>query len=239
MKKNSILPAFVYPPTGIPYPFAKCLEQSRAADNRILPMMGKTSARMNHARTENGIEFLASQAEWIFLVDTDHIWEPMAITNLLRTALKLKVKAVSGLTFMVKNDGRIIPHAYMNNEEGLEPFVQLPTMEEPFRVDAVGGACFLVHRDVYQTLAAAAPEGTFPWQDEQLATDPNSPSGGLSMRGEDLTFCSRINQAGYEIWYEPRVEFPHMKMKVFGVREYSSFLSVLLEDYGNLHEPNL
>jgi GT2 family glycosyltransferase len=223
MKKNSVLPMFICP-GEMPMYFAKSLEMQYRANNNVLPFQGTVDARLNNARTHNGEMFLASEAEWALLVDTDMVWDPQALPRLLRTAKELKVKAVSGLAFMkrtVQGQTRIIPPAYVNTEQGLMPFAVLPSLEKPFQVSAVGGACFLVHRDVYQALSDNCPTHTnYPWQDEEIALD-----GG--MRGEDLTFCNRITNNGFEIWYEPRAVFGHVKTHIVGVPEYLEFVEGL------------
>jgi GT2 family glycosyltransferase len=98
-------------------------------------------------------------------------------------------------------------------------------MDEPFKVHAVGGACFLVHRDVFVKVADMAKGITaYPWWEEVY-----QPKMDAQM-GEDLAFCQRIRKAGFDIWYEPRAPFLHLRKPSFlGLEEYAHSLEVLLE----------
>lgn len=227
MKKNSILPMNVSP-GYVPKVFVECLSMSHKALSNLLPIQMGTSALPNRARTENGHAFLASEAEWALLIDSDMTWLPDAIIRLMKTAKETGAKAISGLTFMQQH-GRIVPHAYQYlpqeshpNGKVLAPYAVLPTMTEPFKVQAVGGACFLVHRDVYEGVAKMQllkGETAYLWQEERYLRHEKA------MRGEDLVFCERINEAGYDILYEPRAPFLHThKPDVIKWAEYVAFL---------------
>ena len=225
VKRNTVVPANVNP-GYLPRMFVECLARSYKALPHLMPIMARSHAMPNMARTQNGEAFLASEAEWILLIDSDMQWEPDAIIRLLKTAKEKKAKAVSGLTFMDQKN-RVIPHAYATvpNKEGgksLAPYAVLPTMDDAFQVDAVGGACFLVHRDIYQDVYDMTKRSTaYYWQEDVY----NHKS--KAMQGEDLTFSKRIKAAGYDIWYEPRSYWPHEKTVLFDVQEYLDFIEGL------------
>lgn len=241
MKKNSILPLNVNP-GYVPRTFVECLSRSHKALNHLLPVQMGTSAMINMARTVNGYAFLNSEAEWALLIDSDMVWDPDAIIRLSKTAKEKKAKVVSGLTFIESTEGRIVPHAYeiIPNPTGgyvQSPYAVLPTFDEPFQVHAAGGACLLVHRDVYQDVLDLGQGKTgYPWQE-----DVYQPKIDEQM-GEDLVFCQRIRTAGHEIWYEPRAFFGHMRRPtIITTQEYadSAKRSIqaqeTLEVDGNLH----
>ena len=229
MKKGSILPATIYY-KGVPMLFVQALIASYKAMNNLMPLQAETSAILNQARTKNGLAFLESEAEWIFLVDTDMWWEPSALIRLMKTARETKAKAVAGLAFM-EQKGRVIPNAYAFIPDGsggkvLAPYAVLPTMDKPFTVDATGGSCFLVHRDVYVAVKGMMKGKTkFYWQEDvylPIADD---------MQGEDITFSKRIIEAGFDILYEPRAMFSHLsKETLLDVREYLKFIEVIEND---------
>lgn len=200
------------------------LTDSYRAMPHLLPWLGASSPLMNRARTQNGYAFLESEAEYIFLVDSDMMWVPQSLIRLLQTAKENKLKAVSGFTFM-QPQGRIVPHAYQlipNRDGGYarSPYAVLPSTTEPFEVNAVGGACFLVHRDVYEALLPlSAGKTAYPWQEEVY--DPRLDA----QIGEDLVFCQRIRAAGFSIWYEPRAVFLHAKKAApITLDDYTAFL---------------
>ncbi len=234
VKKGSIMPACVYY-KGVPMTFVDSLINSYKALGNLLPLQSQSSAMINAARTTNGKEFLKSDAEWLLLLDTDMWWEPNCIIRMLKTAKEKKAKIVAGLAFM-EIKGRIIPNAYRYIPHGegriIVPFAVLPSLGEAFPVDATGGSCLLVHRDVYQDVmeASIANDNTaYYWQEDVYMPHAKE------MQGEDITFSKRATAAGYEIWYEPRALFSHLsKDTLLDVREYVDFLERSGIEYGNL-----
>jgi hypothetical protein len=158
-------------------------------------------------------------------LDSDMTWEPLSIIQLMKTAKAKQAKVVSGITFMEQR-GRVIPHAYEmipDNAGGkkLAPYARLPSYQEPFKVTAVGGACLLVHRDVYRdVMEMTAGTTKHYWQQDVYIETADD------MQGEDLTFSKRIGAAGYDIWYDPRAPFPHLrKSSLLSVQEHFEFLA--------------
>lgn len=222
-KYKGIMPAFVHPPYGVPQLFMKAMHDSYKAGVFQHNWTCGTSSRTNAVRTENGWNFLKSDAEWIFLVDTDMVWEPKDIITLKKFADKRGVKAVSGWALAPKNG--LWPHAYRldEGEEGYVPWGEVPPFSDPIRVDAVGGACFLVHRDVYKEVGDALVGTTaYLWQEETY-------NGFYDLQsGEDITFSDRIRTfTDYEIWYHPDAIFTHIKAQPLGPKEYLTYIDRL------------
>jgi hypothetical protein len=228
---KGIMPAFVHPPQGVPQPFMASMVKSYRAGVFQHFYTGGTSGRLNKVRTENGKVFLESDAEWIFYVDTDMIWEPEAIITLRQFAEKQKIKAVSGWALLIK-DG-IWPHAIRTEDNKYTTWGMIEPGSDPIQVDAVGGACFLVHREAMEAVRESS-EGEYKWQDE-IYND----TLGLNV-GEDIVFSERIRDAGYDIWYHPGAIFGHVKPTIFGPTEYLRFQQRLQERVNaKLHAPNL
>lgn len=199
-------------PGFLPRHFVKCLARSYRALPHLMEIQEESSSIPNLARTKNGLAFLASEAEWALLIDSDMTWKPMSIIQLMKTAKEKKARIVSGITFMEQHR-RIVPHAYEMIPDGaggkvVAPYAVLPSYVEPFPVFAVGGACLLVHRDVYQDVYDLYKDKTgFYWQEDIYI--PTAKAN--KMQGEDITFSKKVNEAGYQIWYDPQAPFPHLK----------------------------
>ena len=246
MMRDSVVPMVVYH-RAVPMYFVQSLIDCYREIRRFMPLIANSSALPNRARTMNGKEFLYSEAEWCLLVDDDMMWTPDSVKRLLKTAKETEAKAVSGLTFIekeIKGEHRVFPHAYQIVPIGDDRYAQMPMaaipMDRAFQVHAVGGACFLVHRDVYRAVYGMAKGLTgYPWQE-----DVYQPKLGEQM-GEDLVFCQRIRKAGFDIWYEPRAPFLHMRKPSFvGLEDYVNSLesmdtSDVLALDGNLHSTDV
>ena len=57
------------------------------------------------------------------------------------------------------------------------------------KIWAIGLGCMLVKREVFETLEK--PYFKISWDDQHD-----------SLMGEDIYFCTRANEAGYEVWLE-------------------------------------
>lgn len=244
MKKGSVMPLNVNP-GFLPRLFVLSLARSYRALPHMLELQAESSALINYARTLNVKRFLESEAEYALTIDSDMAWEPDAIIRLLKTAKEKQAKVVSGLTFM-NQKGRIVPHAYAYVPHGggtvLAPYAVLPSMHEPFVVEAAGGACLLVHREVYETVQKMMKGTTAYWWYEEIYSPKSD-----AMKGEDLVFSERIRAAGYQIFYEPRAIFLHQKKAdLMGFKEYVSFLDRLgiphpfggSTGHGDVHSPD-
>lgn len=229
MASPRVVPATIYHRTPDTMLWVQSLIESYKAIPNLMPLIANSSSLLNMARTWNGEEFLRSEADYIFLVDTDMAWPAQSLIRLIRTAKETKAKIVSGFTF-VQRGGVIYPHAMGLVGDVYRPMATLPSMEEPFEVDAVGGACLLVHREVYEKVRTMT-EGTtaYYWQEEVF-----NPATG-KLRGEDVVFCDRAKAAGFSILYDPRAVFMHLdKMAYISVKEYLDGLPRLLE-HANVH----
>lgn len=209
------MPAFVHPPMGVPQLFMRSMHDSYRAGVFQHDYVARTGARPNKARTDNGWDFLNSEAEYIFLVDTDMVWQPRDIIKLKEIAHFPKRPIVAGWALAIKGESKgLWPNAYRREAEGFRPWGNIPPFSDPLKVDAVGGSCVLIHHKVYRALAEKVG-GPYPWQDESV-----NPLTGQGI-GEDLTFSQRVDDfTDYEIWYQPDAVFYHVKPYTFGPQEY-------------------
>lgn len=228
------MPAFVYPPSGLTHNFMRAMHNSYRAGVFQHDWAAEVGTRVGKARTLNGHTFLESDAEWIFQIDTDMLWEPGEIIKLRQYAEKHDIKAISGFTVVLKNG--VWPHAYRYDGISYVPWGEIEPGTDPLKVDAVGSACFLVHRDVYMDVAEHTHEFTdYLWNEEEYNEDL-----GYHV-GQDLSFANRINRfTDHEIWYHPGAYFLHMKLTPYGPKEYLRFIAGLRERVnGNLYSPNI
>lgn len=132
---------------------------------------------------------------WVWLLGDDHVFAPDLLTRLLEVdadvAVPLCTKRtppyhlVIGDETTVENRGRTYP-AYIPH--GLE---DIP--DDPFPVEVAGTAGMLIQRRVLNTLGD-------PWFEN---TD------GLYLN-EDVVFCQRARQAGFEVVCDPHAYLGHL-----------------------------
>lgn len=180
---------------------------------------------VNVASARNAIceKFLAkSQAEWLWMLDTDMVFKPDTLERLLAQADPEKAPIVGGLCFGV-DKGQYFPTLY--DLTGTEEDVQFVRYDEwqpeaMMQVFATGAACLLIHRTAleriraFQTPNRPTPgfSDAFPWFQE---TDFNG-----RVMGEDITFCLRAGTAGMPVHVNTAVQIGHMKTHALTVDGY-------------------
>lgn len=135
---------------------------------------------VSYARNFCGKTFLESDHDALWFIDSDTIPTRAALEMLLqadKTAISGVARAAKvdsdGLTKAVAMVMRSTPDGYKEaTGKGVE------------RIDAAGFGCMLLRREVFEKIE-------FPWFEEKVWG---------SSRGEDISFCEKIRDAGIELW---------------------------------------
>lgn len=142
---------------------------------------------------------MPDEMEWAFILGDDHVMGPDTLRDLLDTDVDVVVPLVCKrsfpfnlVTFKGRGDdwvdeksGRAYP-----SWEFYHPY-EIPTT--PFKIAAAGSAGMLVRRNVIDSLEPPYFENT----------------DGASTN-EDLNFCMKIREAGFDIWCNPQVRLGHI-----------------------------
>lgn len=178
-----------------------------------------SGAHIATARCRIVKDFLASEAEWLWMQDTDATYGELILERLLACADPVKAPIVGGLAFSVRavadDDG--VP---VINEVGASPLKLEPTLfrmrgdgqllrlldyekDAMVPVDATGCHCLLVHRSVFED-SRWDHSHPMPWFQ----------SGTLRHNGEvseDMFFCLRAREMGYPIFVNTSARTGHVK----------------------------
>lgn len=143
---------------------------------------------------------LTTDDEWLLQVDSDMVFGYDLVERLLEHADPERVPIVGALCYSVNHDG-VFPVVYRRTGE------QYATMTDPpadtlLRVDGTGAACLMVHRTVFEKIAAE-PEMPGEWFDRLFL--------GEKPLGEDLSFCVRVEMAGFPIHVHTGIPIGHEK----------------------------
>lgn len=229
---------FLHPSDAISPAFARSLADLRELDsdgaldvegNRVggnrrlgyqLPI--ESGANIVTARNVMVREFLKTDAQWLWIVDSDMEFHAATLEMLLLSADATERPIVGGLCFAVlKRDVQpIVPTCYSINEQGDSIRWYSYPEDQLFQVDMTGAACLLVHRRVFETMRDATvgdnipgvPAETlrfpppWPWFAEQVTAR----EWGRTM-SEDLTFCLRARTCGFPTFVDSRIKIGHQK----------------------------
>lgn len=147
------------------------------------------------SRNELAKKAIQMDADYVFWLDSDMIFDPNTLTDMMQTMQEKDLDFLTGLYF------RRVPPFSPVLFEGLEidsdgchwkEYEKLPT--ELFKVAACGFGCVLIKTEVLMSVMSKFG-------------NMFAPIGNV---GEDLSFCWRARECGYEIWCDPRVSLGHV-----------------------------
>lgn len=179
----------------------------------------RSGPRIAEARSQVVETFLTNEAyvdaEWLFMVDSDMVFDPLALRRLLDVADPVERPIVGGLCFAGSSPEGCYPTLYALRPDDekrweIEKVTEWPE-GELVKVGATGAAALLVHRNVLTTMYRAfefLPNGqrnNYPW-----FVEGHSDAHGRPM-GEDIAFCIRAQGLGFPIHVHTGIEFGHRK----------------------------
>lgn len=160
-----------------------------------------------------------SDADVLLMLDSDMSFTPQTIYqmwdafNTLPHNNGANAKILGGLAFIAA-PGFLQPNIWVAHPG--EPDDLLATFTYPddqlLQVTATGAACLMVHREVFEKIAAEQGRRGIWFAHHVL------PDG--SELGEDLSFCRRANTAGYPIFLHTALKFGHTKSMVITEHDY-------------------
>lgn len=200
------------------YDFA---HNARTLRGGTLAMRGSAGGLVE-ARNKAIREFLdADRADWLFWIDTDMGFEPDTVERLLEAADPVERPIVGALAFALRE----------REQDGMGGFrcAAAPTIfdwvQRPDGVrgllgraqysintltpcDGTGSACILIHRSVFEKIAAHPLDGDE--SDAGWYGRIRNPGTG-QLIGEDLSFCLRARAQGFPIYVHTGVRTTHLK----------------------------
>ena len=183
--------------------FASRYFATRFVDGQALIRTVGSSDRMYTHSAENRLveEFLESDATHLFMTEMDVVLP----IDTLPALLQLDKPIASGLYFL--RNGRGQPCLYVKGiTPGMNPFPHVPVslfpQSEPFKLGDRGGCpglgCVLIRREVFEKIER-------PWFDLK-EYNPRTAEG----YGSDMYFYTKVRDAGFEVWVDPRIRCGHM-----------------------------
>jgi len=173
---------------------------------RLQGFASGSSPRINRVRNQLVQNFMDTpkKFEWLWMVDTDMVLPPNALSTLLSTAKKYNRKLVGGLAYIFKPDEAVtflpsmLHHVTDEAKELLEFsdgedkdmfIINKPPTKRFIEVDSTGFFCMLVHRSLLEAVDEAYAHKGFRWINEE------DQGAGDDMKGPDVEFYERIQKA--------------------------------------------
>jgi GT2 family glycosyltransferase len=166
---------------------------------------------LKSTRNDQAARFLATDLDWLLMVDTDMVFLPGAVAVLLKAADPVERPVVGGLCFQQVGKNQITPT--MNYVRRLDDggfvfrTVDKWPEDELVQVDATGTAFLLIHRTVFGRISVATGENRL-WFAEIVESGRQF--------SEDFCFCLRCAAAGIPVFVHTGVKVGHLKTTVYG-----------------------
>lgn len=163
-------------------------------------------------------QFLESDADHLFMVDSDMSFKADDVLRLMAWSQKKPVVAGIGVA---RKTEKVFFSMLDQDEDGN---IQMDKMGL-VKAKRVGTGFIMIQRQVFELLRDAHPE--WKYHDHNSNKDlysffdfKSTPDGYI---GEDYTFCDRAIEHGFTVWIDPTIKLGHM-----GVQEFDGSFG---EDY--------
>lgn len=189
-----------------------------------------TTGDLAGGRNDVVLDFLATDARWLFWIDTDMGFEPDTVERLLEAADPVDRPVVGGLCFAQRehiSDGvggwrpvawpTVMDWNVLDGRGGFEVRWDYPR-DTLTRCSATGSACILIHRSVFERVRddyenlqrekGLRQDGDPRWS--SWYSRVTNPTTGELM-GEDLSFCARLGRLDIPVHVHTGVQTTHQK----------------------------
>jgi glycosyltransferase involved in cell wall biosynthesis len=176
-----------------------CWEAGIAAE--FWPLMG--DSYVWHARNHFADLFLNSKAKHLIFIDSDHGWDVMGFSNLLKAP-----GDVVGAAYPCNNmwDNWGVRH-FTNEDKLRTPKVDPKT--GLIEADTIPTGFMKISRRAFEQIIAHEPENYYWEGDSKVHGFFNHIHENNTMQGEDISFCIRCGRAGVKLWIEPNITISH------------------------------
>ena len=197
----------------VPALFCQSLALLQRAGDTIVGF--QVGSLVYNARNELARQAIKSEADWVLWLDSDMVFESDLLKKMLKVCEENDIDFLTGLCFRRKPPYTPTLFDRLDKmEHGASYTTIMSVPEGRFKVGGCGFAGVLMSTDVLLSVAARFGGRMF---------DP------LEGFGEDVSFCWRARQCGYEIWCDSDIELGHIGSMVV-TREF-------FEAYSEGHKP--
>ena len=164
---------------------------SHVGDAREMTLNGNSENEINEQRPFKG----TITYDKILWIDSDITFRPEDAITLIESDKDI----VTGAYLLGSGEVTIYPNLL---KQGYN-YEQVKSMSEPVKVAGCGFGFLAVKSGVFESM-------TRPWFQSVLVSTDDGFS--FPMMGEDLSWCKRATDLGYDIWFDPTVRVTHNKM---------------------------
>jgi hypothetical protein len=139
----------------------------------------------------------------LFWIDSDMLWTPQYFIDLYNS----DKDAIAGVFVNTKME----PMFFFDNKKDEARKLEFLKKTKPFKVLSFGMAFVCMKQGIIESIDR-------PWF--EFGAMIKTTESGKEYReivGEDLMFCMKMNDAGFELYVDPNVRIGHMKIRALGI----------------------
>ena len=203
MKVFIAVPSLEY----VPALFTQSLAMLRRADNTQVGF--EVGSLVYVARNNLAEAAIKCEADYVLWLDSDMVFTPDLLEKMLQVSKENNIDILTALCFRRKHPFTPTIYDKMDYRNGKCYFTQfLSIPDDLFQVGGCGMAGCLMGTDVLMSVMSKYKGRLF---------DP------LEGMGEDISFCWRARQCGYDIWCDPAITMGHVGQTVITRSFYEQY----------------
>jgi hypothetical protein len=151
------------------------------------------------ARNKLAIQAIEHKFDYLFFVDDDMTISKDTLAKLIEAdkdiigGVYISRHDQMPCVFEAKKEGNVTLYRTLNKIDGIQ------------EVDAMGTGCMLIKREVLIEMAKKHDTSMFEFAKEFV-------NGVLNQKGEDVIFCERAKELGFEVWAHAEVKPGHLSL---------------------------
>lgn len=151
--------------------------------------------------------------DWILFIDSDMVWQPRAIKDIIETRAKYDFDILGALCH--QRSAPYQPTVYVKDPKGHGyTFLEKWPQGAALKVDATGMAFCIIHKRVFDRMSEAAVGEPMPPLEERRLKPPPPIFEWPFDYGEDFAFCQRAQATGSEIYVDTTIEIGHVGQQI-------------------------
>ena len=196
----------------VPAPFAQSLAMIRKPYNDNVACAFQMGSLIYTSRNNLALQAMQLETDYVLWLDSDMVFYQDILVDMKNEMEEKGLDFLSGLYFRRTPPFSPVLFDKLDIDEDCNctwtDFKEIP--KELFKVGGCGFGAVLIKTDVLFAVQCKY---------ETMFT----PVGNM---GEDLSFCWRARQCGYDIWCDPDIELGHVGYTVINRKFYESYSSV-------------
>lgn len=164
---------------------------SHVADAREMTLNGNNQNEINEQRPFKG----TITYDKILWIDSDITFTPEDALTLIKSDKDI----ITGAYLLGSGEVTVYPKLLSQGYV----YEEVKSMSEPVKVAGCGFGFLAVKSGVFESM-------TRPWFQSVMIS--NDDGFSFPMMGEDLSWCKRATDLGYDIWFDPTIRVTHNKM---------------------------